>query len=319
MKNELTILIPTYNRKIDLTKTLSMLQKQFCNDFYVVISDNNSDYSIENDILSNLDDLFVKNIFVYHRKQNIGMNGNLAGLLELSKTKWAWTMGDDDKLCDNAVNKVKEYIEKNSDSGGVWFSISNGNFQSKKIYTLMELVEIQKKIRNFGDFIFLSNKIYNIEYTRKYNENIYLFQGSGIAQCYPIYDMLKDGIAFDVVFGEKIVVHGGFPNGMTYDFSKLATGTKCIIDYPSNLSRKNQRVFLRYNMFSYKEVISIYLRNEIPWNYRTYLRNMYYSFYRYALAGKDKCLAYVMFNVLSFPLMKKIGYCLYKIIRGVRK
>ena len=47
MEKKITVLIPTYNRKESLSRTLRDLESQTRKDFYVVISDNASDYDVK--------------------------------------------------------------------------------------------------------------------------------------------------------------------------------------------------------------------------------------------------------------------------------
>ena len=48
----LTVLIPTYNRKYQLIRTLDALNKQSDQDFKIFISDNASNYSVLDEVLN---------------------------------------------------------------------------------------------------------------------------------------------------------------------------------------------------------------------------------------------------------------------------
>lgn len=96
MNKELSVLIPTYNRKEKLKKTLLALEKQFDDNFYVVILDNASEYSIEQEVLPELSFQFSKVIRIIKRKYNVGLGNNISGLFSVCETKWGWLLGDDD-------------------------------------------------------------------------------------------------------------------------------------------------------------------------------------------------------------------------------
>ena len=114
----LSVMIPTYNRKEKLIRTLSALSTQTFKDFGIIISDNNSNYSIENEILHKYEVDFRKSIKVHHNRVNVGLSLNMAGLFTLCPTEWAWFLGDDDIIFDDSVEKIVNIINNNAGLSG---------------------------------------------------------------------------------------------------------------------------------------------------------------------------------------------------------
>ena len=113
----LDILIPTYNRELDLTKNLQLLsvQIQKLGDLSlvnIVISDNASTdetiYSIEK-----IKKDFPVNITILNSSSNLGLESNAVKVLSASTAEWVMFLGDDDFLPDGYIQFVIDQIKTN--------------------------------------------------------------------------------------------------------------------------------------------------------------------------------------------------------------
>lgn len=313
----LSILIPTYNRREGLIRTLKALQAQKSFDFCIVISDNCSNYSIEKDVLELLDFDFRSRINMYHQPFNVGGTDNIIGLLGLCKTEWAWILGDDDLVDDFAVEKVMKSIQGNPDVGGMWFTLeddsSNKSTIVRSMTGLLSVIESIQYNRS-GDFIFCSSKVYNIKKIKKYMEIVHRFSYTRIAQCFPFVELLKDSEPVLIIRGDPIVKHsGGKPS---WDISKTVSGLSTLIDYPTGMQWDEHCRFVKAVMFDPRFVFSSYLKaKDLPWNYRTYLKNVYNCCYKHCYSGLKGFYIRTFCTIASH----KSGYRLIKTVLNQKR
>lgn len=108
----LSIVIPTFNRKDLLEKTLYSIINQQKPDnitYQVIVVSNNPNYCID-DINFDLDpDIFL----VYRNKSNIGMVGNMNRCAILSEGKYISYIQDDDVLLDNYLVTIEKLLKSN--------------------------------------------------------------------------------------------------------------------------------------------------------------------------------------------------------------
>ena len=309
LKNILTVLIPTYNRKKHLFETLEALQNQTILDFDIVISDNASNYSIEEELLPLLSKEIVNKIIIYHRPYNIGGDSNIAGLFSLCNTKWAWLLGDDDKIKSNAIEIILKNIIENPDIGGFWYSLVKQNSNSEMINSLEQYVELQEKLSFHGDAIFLSNKICNMEIAKKYIYQANVLTYTSISQCIPIFEMLKEHIEYMVIFNNLIVEHG-FDEGITWNVAPVSLGMETILDYNTGMNWEYHKRFVKCMTFSFKFLLRYYLENEnLLKENINFLKRHYYNCYKYILNFQErfivKIIIYIASTKFGFHMMKK--------------
>lgn len=176
----LTVVIPTYNRK----EALIRLLKSFLNVDYqiideIIISDNQSSYDIINTLKQELPHNLFQKCNIIINRHNIGGQGNINNSFLLPKTKWMWLIGDDDTITDNALTIIARDIKNNSDCA--WFKYSTANInaieENVTIHNLSDFINyytIHK--RHLGNLVFMSNNIFNIEKLSPYI--IYAFEYS---------------------------------------------------------------------------------------------------------------------------------------------
>jgi len=107
----LTICIPTYNRSEHIINQLHFLKThelEFGQFIDIKVADNCSD-SIHQNALKQY---HLQNPFfeMYFNNENLGLIGNIYFLLELTKSKYVWFLGDDDILLEGIIDRILKII-----------------------------------------------------------------------------------------------------------------------------------------------------------------------------------------------------------------
>lgn len=107
-----SIMIPTYNRIIQLKEAIESATTQIYNNFEVVVVDNSSlkNSDVEN-MMYELSEKY-NNLKYYRNKENLGMFGNLNRCIELARGKWVVILHDDDMLKKKYLETVIPIMEK---------------------------------------------------------------------------------------------------------------------------------------------------------------------------------------------------------------
>lgn len=303
---KLTVLIPTYNRKEKLLRTLESLIEQTNHNFNIIISDNCSNYSIE-EVLSKELPVLLNKITIFHQPFNIGGTPNIIGALSLCPTEWGWILGDDDVVYDNAVEKIYNSINQYPDTQVFWFSIDEKKKDNCVIDNIYQLQDYLEALNNSGDFIFCSNKVFNITRIGSYMEITHRFSYTRISQCFPIIESLKENKCITIINSDNIVKHGGFEDGsITWDVSKTVSGLRTLMDYPTGLSWKKHCRLVKSIMFRPSFVLKNYFKAKLPWNYKNYLKNVYTSCYKYCYPIHKRLVIKCEFWIASIPFVHNL-------------
>lgn len=113
----LSIVIPTYNRETYLKRTLDgfieQIQKYNLTDFVnIVVSDNASNDNTAK-LLKEYQELYPI-FFSYNiNEENLGFGKNLQKVVELARSKYVWTCGDDDIYRFGIINVILEILKDN--------------------------------------------------------------------------------------------------------------------------------------------------------------------------------------------------------------
>jgi glycosyltransferase involved in cell wall biosynthesis len=118
MNKLLTIAIPTYNRAKLLDKQLAWLAQAiqgFEADCEIFVSDNCSTDHTQ-DVINKWQAIFTNISFINNKNsENIGLRKNIAHCINSAKTKYVWTVGDDDPIQHNAVHYVIKKLKQHED------------------------------------------------------------------------------------------------------------------------------------------------------------------------------------------------------------
>lgn len=108
MEIKLSICLPTYNRSKKAIEQLKFLENELKelenkSDIEIIVSDNNSILKEANNLKKFLEKKAIK---LNYNLENLGLVGNLKKLLDLSKGKYIWFVGDDDILETGIVESI---------------------------------------------------------------------------------------------------------------------------------------------------------------------------------------------------------------------
>lgn len=297
---KLTVVIPTYNRRNRIARTLDLLEKQTYKDFDVIILDNASDYNIS-EIMQNREPEFQKRVEIRKNSSNIGMSGNLAMSFLQVEDGWIWTLSDDDIPSVYAVEMIMEEIEQNKDAGVIMFSIldmgmyMNGHRQY--INSLTDLARFYEKLQEIkglnlnGDFIFFSNKVYNISCIKKYMEEIFTYSYTRIPQIMPVLFMLNEQRKTMVISNKKIVTYS-YPENGHWNWIKIALGMSTIIDLPLTYSSSEEKKVLYRLMMLREDTLLETMKEDITYENIRALERLFENIYK-AYLDEEECNRYL--------------------------
>jgi len=306
----ITIVIPTFNRKKELEKTLKSLDNQTNKNFNVIISDNAGDYDV-NSIINELSDEFIQRITLFVRPYNIGMDANILGCFSLCKSRYLWTLSDDDCVEPNAIELVYKSIDEVRDFGCLNFTLcsdiplsESGISHIDSIFKFNDLYDVSYSCQSkwHGDLIFVSNKIFDMEKIKDVIvfPNIYMYTGLSIVVL--ISKMIECGIPY-VIINRKIVSYG-VETERAWNFYHITLGTRTLIDVPLNITKNEKKRWLRnvsFNMWTIFYTDFSSGKNKEDMNYYDY---MYNSLYKYCLKPKQR----VVFKMVAFLDKHRFGH-----------
>lgn len=301
-RENLTVVIPTYNRKERLKRTLDLLEMQTDSDFKIMILDNCSDYDI-NDVLRYRDKKFFEKIKVIHNKINIGMSANIANAFIQGISGWMWLLSDDDIPSIYAVEDIFDEIEHSSEIGVIHFAYHDISKYMRNEYrdfrNLHELLKFYNDIITQGmslelcngDFIYLCNKVYNMKYIYKYCQDICLYTYSGVPQLVPILFMLDNHAGIFRISQKKLIVWEA-PDGDHWDYIRTLSGTRIVTDFPLHLNDTEKSMLYNLILYAYRNLL-IKDVEQISYDYDIgQLEKIYYEVYQYCLEKKEKDVYY---------------------------
>ena len=308
----LTIVIPTYNRKERLNRTLDILERQTCKNFKIIILDNASNYDIER-ILEKREKRFRQNIVVKRNISNIGMHGNLAMLFLQVNDGWMWTLADDDIPSVYALETIFREIKKNRNAGVFWFSINSINEyiigDTKCIADLGGLAGFYRDIRETekslfeGDFIYLSNKVYNLKYVVRYLDKVFTYAYTGIPQIMPILFMLSENDAKMVISNKKVVAYDA-PDKNHWNWMEVALGMSTIVDIPLGYACEDDKKMLyRLIMLNSDNLLNV-IEREVTDKTISVLEKVYHNIYELYLNEVEKKRYLVSLSAMKQSLLK---------------
>ncbi len=233
MDKLLTIVIPTYDRREQLLRLLMSIEKQNCIDLYtIVISDNCSNYSIEDTISATFNENFINNIKVVHRPFNAGGDYNIGSLYTLCSKGLMWTIGDDDELREGSINKVVNNYKNHPKIAFFKYSMQESCAPEKNILLSRtdDLVACYKKHYFVaGDLIFLSNNVYNVDYIKEFFPDCLYYCYCSAPHILPMMHCLISSEK-DVMLCKEVVVKYNAPEGEHWNFIKIVTSLSTVLD-----------------------------------------------------------------------------------------
>ena len=198
-KKNLTVVIPTYNRKEPLREQLKSLEKQgHYDDYEIIISDNHSNYDVEEMINQSFQASFTSIITVFKRPCNVGGDMNVSLCFQLPTTEWMWLLSDDDISENNSIETILNDINAHQTDDVCWikYSISGGFAPNREEYcnNLVDTFNYYSRVKkNTGELVFVSNNVYRMTYLEKYLTDVCIFSDTCMSQALlPLLAIKKD-------------------------------------------------------------------------------------------------------------------------------
>lgn len=301
----LTIIIPTYNRKQRLARTLDLLQMQTNQNFNIIIMDDKSNYDVS-EVFSKRSSDFVERITYICNAGNIGIGGNTALAFMQADEGWIWTLSDDDIPSVYAVEIIYQEIAK-SDSDIIHFTINDyASYMPKRdgidFYNLKDMLYFYKKVIEdgkistgvtMGDFIFFSNKVFHMNCVKKYLKQIITYLYTTIPQNMPIIFMLDNEEGKFRISNKKIVTYSE-PDGDHWSRLDNGLGMTILADLPLHISAEERKILYNICMLNYKDVLMAAKRDYTVETLRK-LKKMYSEVYFYYLSedARNEYIAFV--------------------------
>lgn len=257
-EKKLTIVITTYNRKNKLIAQLKSIFRQplYC-ELNIIISDNCSNYNLKDALKCNFSPHELTFIKIIERPFNIGMIGNISNSFLLPKTRWMWLLSDDDETTIDSIETIFKFINLYPDIAAFKFTRINDEiktqYEQQDVESISQFLKFCKKSGiDLGNFIFMSNNIYNMEIIRPYLDSAFKYSYSYFPHIIPILLALDNNLKLKFI-QYSIVNYKDpeIPPKSDY-FVSIYLGASSICDIPFNISKNDfneLRNYFRMNPF----------------------------------------------------------------------
>lgn len=308
---ELSIGIPTYNRKKQLKKQLeSLLAQDLSKVEEIIVLDNNSNYNIKKLI----DSLNSNKIKLIINPINQGMSINVLNPFLYCKTKWLWLLSDDDLTLKSSISNILEGIRNSYyDTGLIQFSLFDHqeSFNATNLNHYIDYYFNENEIRK-GEIVFLSTKVFNVEILQKYLAKGFEYSYTYIGFLIPIFIALNEQ-KISIFFNSNKIVEYLPPEGDEWNFDKVGKGLSTLSHLDLDLNKKYKKKMLEVFMpISYVEMYKFYLSNKHAKNATNY-DIIYHNSYKFYLNIFQKSIYQIFKNSLKISLT----YIVFKYIKRI--
>lgn len=294
MSKELTIIIPTYNRKDRLLRQLDSIACQgLIEHYHLMILDNCSDYSIEEAIEThNFSGKFRNNITIFHRPVNTRMGYNLAGVFLFPKTKWMFIASDDDISTENCISILLDSIKSYPNASYIKYQFTyHCKHDDIIIHSVDDLESLYKhKYFTSGDLFYIGNNLINLQTVGDYLGTAFEDSSYLIPHVMPMLHQLVDGNAEVVFLDKHVQTYVRNISGDKWMSIQTILRFSQLFDIRWSNPKSARRVFrIVCNHFSTFEVVKMLLReNNRSYRHYAYSRLMKTVFKR-PKSFKEKC------------------------------
>ena len=306
-KDGLSIVIPTYNRREKLFALLNSIFEQAYNLVdEIIILDNSSDYDV-NDLCSNFP---TEKIRIEINELNIGMSSNLAKVFSVCETKWMWLISDDDILVENSIEIVNENIHQNISTSYLKFSIEgigeSGLEDNISVSSLEDLLDYSysKRPLHRGNFVFVSNGVFNLEILDKYLGRAFQYSYTYIGYLIPVLFSLQD--KNNVTFSNEVIIKYNNPGLDFWSFEKVGLGLSTISHIKFDINKFYHKRLLNFLMAVPYKLLYTYLLKEENFYYRNSFRLIYNSIYKYYLNYVQRLFCLFLIQSFNFPKTSRL-------------
>lgn len=243
-ERQLTIAIPTYNRRDSLIKLLKSIEASSYQQLKeIVISDNHSDYDVKEELTKEFPQDFLNYCRIIINPFNIGGPGNIKNLFLLCRSKYMWMIGDDDEVLPNSIDIILRDIKEDSECAQFRYSIVIGSTsrvippldvieENRTMNSLNDFIQYyEEKDRHKGNMVFMSNNVFNLEKLRPYINYAFTYNTS-ITQLVPFLKGLDECDIYIRYRNLQVVRFVGQPEGTTWNFIRVMGAVSTINQIP---------------------------------------------------------------------------------------
>lgn len=275
MSNKLiSICIPTYNRPLELKRTLESIDTTKYDDVDIVISENCSPKQAETrEVVEAFKAQSKYEIHYYENERNLGYDKNIRVLVARATGKFCMFFSDDDMFMPNAMDDFVEFVRQHQHCGYILRSYrnygANGNYQDFRYYPNDREFPAGKDtaIELFDKSVFLSGFTILTEEAKKYV--IDDLDGSLLYQLYLLLEVCRRyPSAYSRILISKAVPGGvhffgdaeeekEFYEGKSMDGSNAINFDRWyikVVDYVSNKYNDDTAKRIKHNMSKYSYV-----------------------------------------------------------------
>lgn len=236
---QLTIVMPTYNRRERmLNQLLSIYNYGDINYYYLVIVDNCSNYDVMEAIRKTFPVEFVDNIEYHRNPINTKLGFNISLCFLFAKSKYLLQISDDDEFLSGFMDKIKLYIEKYPNVSCIQFNVGwrhgnsdgvlrNNNHNDIIVSSLKELYNSKRHSPAY--FMFIGNKIYNLEALESYLSDIFAYNYTAVSFILPLLHSLWDSKGTFVMSDLQLGVYIN-ADGDSWNYIKVLLGMATLYD-----------------------------------------------------------------------------------------
>jgi len=274
--NNLSVIIPSYNRPEKLLATLMKLLPQIVSGVTVKVIDNCSETHYETYCAKSEpkieDCLHEGKITFIRNKYNVGVSANLMRTFEICESEWMWLLSDDDDIAENAILIILNEINLLKNEREVAFikfssrgcEAEKGGYFIKSLNNMIDTLATSKVY--FNSFIFTSNGVYRIPHFKNHIEIGYQSLHTYVPHLMMLLHYLDTHKEGNMVFvsDKKIVSYVVPEMGYSYGFV-AGLGVGAFKNFAFNLSRsqylKLEGVFFPHNDFKVAIDLFYYARS----------------------------------------------------------
>lgn len=312
---KLTIAIPTYNRKDTLKSVIKILLEQITEECKILILDNNSDYDINDELYSLINN--NSNIEIKKNEINIGFGGNICRCFLETKTEWMWLLGDDDFPQKDALKTILKNLNKYNDVLAFKYSYSYldqkveyKNIIINSVGELLEKFEEKKEIVNFSNFLYMSTFIFKTSLIKKELKIGYETAGTyanHISMLFAANIKSKKSIMLssDIIVKNRIVSYED-----KWSRLKVGMGIIGLLNVRNNLSPIQKKLFIN-SLAKFINIKELFIEtiNELIYEKNTIVLEEYIQIYNFLLSRSDNILIKLYYKLTRiFLLNYKLSY-----------
>ncbi|WP_282178805.1 glycosyltransferase family 2 protein [Maribacter stanieri] len=307
---ELTIIIPTYNRLIELKNTITKILPQLTNERLIVL-DNHSNYNIDIE-LADLVSQSKGKLTLITNKTNLGLSGNFLKAFEICDTKYLWLLGDDDCPTKDGLSIINSLI---SIKDFHFIKFSSSIYQNQHEFETVEndgfldyfTTEREKK---FSNFVFVSNSIFNIHEMKNHIQSGYQYANTYAPHLSIFLHSFFQQETSPILFSEKEIVKHISPVENRWARYKVYLGFKSFDFLEINLTKIQSSKFIKIlHSFTsnYKRTfIELYQLGRLEGDFENSKKIYKHLFFYNSMGITNYCFSRFLFLCLDKPYMIRV-------------